>query len=560
MRSDLNRRRRCVVAILMAAAVLVGAPDCRATIFNVTTLSDSFVLDSKISLREALQAANSDSAVLDAPAGSGADTIQFDAGLFAGGPATVQMTGVEYQITSSLNIVGPGRDTLTLDAQQLSRHFNSSSAAAAVQISGMTLRNGKVSVTGNGPNGSGGSITNASTMTLDNVRLTNNQSSTNFISTGTTTYGGGAIYNLRATLAVQNSIVQNNSTTRAGGGLESSGGNVTITNTTFSANTSGDIGPSIAANDGTFLTLDHTTADNAINTRFFNTSPRHSKLTVTDSALGQVSGYGNTSISRSTVGNMTIFEVGTIADSNVGVISTSDYVNAAKLDVTRSTLKQVNQDYGNVTISNSTLTNAALGSRALTASQGSTLLENVTVAGYKTGLDGALYFANGSLATIRNSTITGNQANRGGGIFLATGTLNMDSTIVANNVATLTAGDVSGFVLGQYNLIEDATGAFLLSPNNILGQDPVLGPLTDNGGSTLTFQLLTGSPAIDHGSNPAGLPYDQRGFARVVGIAPDIGALERVPEPASLALLAAAAIMIRRPRTRQTLRSSQRSN
>jgi len=52
--------------------------------------------------------------------------------------------------------------------------------------------------------------------------------------------------------------------------------------------------------------------------------------------------------------------------------------------------------------------------------------------------------------------------------------------------------------------------------------------LADNGGPTMTHALLADSPAIDAGSNPAGLAYDQRGapFERVKGAAADCGAYE----------------------------------
>src|SRR5262249_46297610 len=55
-----------------------------------------------------------------------------------------------------------------------------------------------------------------------------------------------------------------------------------------------------------------------------------------------------------------------------------------------------------------------------------------------------------------------------------------------------------------------------------------LGPLQVNGGGTETHVPADDSPVVDAGSNPAGLTTDQRGvaFARVVGGAPDIGAVE----------------------------------
>ena len=70
---------------------------------------------------------------------------------------------------------------------------------------------------------------------------------------------------------------------------------------------------------------------------------------------------------------------------------------------------------------------------------------------------------------------------------------------------------------------------------NIVGVDPLLGPLADNGGPTQTMALLAGSPAIDKGDNTlvpidpsTGLPFttDQRGFTRVVNGTVDIGAFE----------------------------------
>ncbi len=79
--------------------------------------------------------------------------------------------------------------------------------------------------------------------------------------------------------------------------------------------------------------------------------------------------------------------------------------------------------------------------------------------------------------------------------------------------------------------------------------DPKLAPLDDNGGPTLTMALLPGSPAID-AADPAAAPAtDQRGIARPVGPAPDIGAFEyglpavlRIsgPQPADLDILVSA--------------------
>ena len=85
-----------------------------------------------------------------------------------------------------------------------------------------------------------------------------------------------------------------------------------------------------------------------------------------------------------------------------------------------------------------------------------------------------------------------------------------------------------------YNLIEDTTGCTIDGDEtgNIYGEDPLLGPLADNGGYTLTHALLRGSPAIDTASaNDVDgnlVVVDQRGITRPQGLANDIGAFEFV--------------------------------
>ena len=68
-----------------------------------------------------------------------------------------------------------------------------------------------------------------------------------------------------------------------------------------------------------------------------------------------------------------------------------------------------------------------------------------------------------------------------------------------------------GLSLGN-NLSNDQTCAFIKQSDIIA--DPVLGPLTNNGGPTLTHALLSGSPAIDQGTNFSCPTRDQRGFPR----------------------------------------------
>ncbi|HEX5221115.1 MAG TPA: choice-of-anchor Q domain-containing protein, partial [Verrucomicrobiae bacterium] len=117
------------------------------------------------------------------------------------------------------------------------------------------------------------------------------------------------------------------------------------------------------------------------------------------------------------------------------------------------------------------------------------------------------------------------------------------NTIVARNSAT-NGPDGNGFLFNSqdYNLIENTNGMTLLGTltHVIIGQDPLLGPLQNNGGPSPTMALLPNSPAIDQGRS-FGLIADQRGFARpynlpsianaAEGDGSDIGAYELIPTP-----------------------------
>lgn len=101
------------------------------------------------------------------------------------------------------------------------------------------------------------------------------------------------------------------------------------------------------------------------------------------------------------------------------------------------------------------------------------------------------------------------------------------NTIVAENTATFTIGTEDcwgGYTSADHNLVGDATGCPADGPGDVTTLDARLGPLADNGGATLTHLPLKGSPAIDAGDTS--LTVDQRGVARPVGPADDIGAAE----------------------------------
>ncbi|MGO9246038.1 MAG: choice-of-anchor Q domain-containing protein [Verrucomicrobiia bacterium] len=116
----------------------------------------------------------------------------------------------------------------------------------------------------------------------------------------------------------------------------------------------------------------------------------------------------------------------------------------------------------------------------------------------------------------------------GGGI---DGSGQLLNSLIASNSTAGSGPDVSGsFTSLGYNLIgtTDSSSSGFGATGDLLNVNPLLGPLTDNGGPTFTCALLPGSPAIDAGTCVGAPPYDQRGVLRPQGAACDIGAFEFV--------------------------------
>ena len=127
-------------------------------------------------------------------------------------------------------------------------------------------------------------------------------------------------------------------------------------------------------------------------------------------------------------------------------------------------------------------------------------------------------------------------------------TLTLQGSIIANNTSLGVPNDLSGgagaakvTIAGANNLVR-AFGSDVSLPagqGNLAGQCPLLGPLRDNGGTTSTHALSSGSPGVGAGNNTVDDPlahatalYDQRGvgFARSIGGFTDMGAFQRQGE------------------------------
>ena len=155
--------------------------------------------------------------------------------------------------------------------------------------------------------------------------------------------------------------------------------------------------------------------------------------------------------------------------------------------------------------------------------QGVLTMSNSTVSGNHAELDGG-GLNNAGTATVVNSTFTENSAAEGGGIFNdLLFKAEFTNTIIANSGS---GNDCAGRVdsLG-HNLDSDGSCAFS-EQGDLSGVDPLLGPLEDNGGSSLSHAPRAGSPAVDAGYDAAAPSADQRHARRPEGDASDIGAVE----------------------------------
>ncbi len=165
---------------------------------------------------------------------------------------------------------------------------------------------------------------------------------------------------------------------------------------------------------------------------------------------------------------------------------------------------------------------------------------NTTIAGND---DSALYIFGTSDPVLTHVTVVGN----GTGLFPDSVNVTVNNSIFAANGVNCELGN--GTVDFNFSLVDDTTdncGASDGVDGNIVGDDPQLLPLGDNGGPTptmLPFNLTGGvsavSPVIDVGDDTlsvdetnAPLAFDQRGsgFPRVVGAEVDMGAVEGVDE------------------------------
>lgn len=197
---------------------------------QVTSLADDALAnladDGKVSLREAIEAANTNTSVDGStPGESGVqDEIVFQAGLT--GP--IFLAAGQITIAEAVTIQGLGARLTTVNGQKKSRLFDVTSASGGVTFDGLTLIGGVT----NAGDESGGAIRSAtaSQLTIQNCAITGN-------STLASDARGGGIY-AYGSVTVANSTISGNSTSGlfANGGGIYARGSVSVTNSTVSGN------------------------------------------------------------------------------------------------------------------------------------------------------------------------------------------------------------------------------------------------------------------------------------------------------------------------------------
>lgn len=332
--------------------------------------------------------------------------------------------------------------------------------------------------------------------------------------TGGSAYGeGGAIIN-SGTLTIRHSDIERNAAySSMGGGVFNASGTLTVTDSTFSMNSAGG-GGGIYNYTGTVSVT--------------------GSLFVGNSAAGGTSSGGAIANQGGVVTVTTTTFLENSADARGGALF-NQY--GGTLNISRSTLSDNEASY----------TGGGIYSHA-----GTLRLLNSTVSGNSSMEGGGIYFEQGNVIEITNATLTGNVAqSRGGGIACgySSAQTTVNNSIIAGNSADYAPefyfpSSLPGALSGSNTLIANGSGQSALADGvngNLVGTaadpiDPMLGPLADNGGPTLTCALLDGSPAIDAGDDALSAgSTDQRGRARIFGTV-DIGAFEVQPDGVAQAM------------------------
>ncbi len=487
-------------------------------------------------------------AIMQANFSAGPDTITLPAGVYQltrPGDDDLAVLG-DLDITDDLIIQGAGSSVTTVDGNGAvtgDRVFQILATAKNVTLSGLTIRNGKKTNTfdeGGGLYWNGGG---PSHLTLTDVVVENNAAY----------YGGGLFLNYSSAgdrVVIDRLIVRTNTATAASGGLGVNFGDFAVfdlRNSKFYSNTAYQAGgiyfqgaPPNGLSSVSIQTSEIYSNTASLSAGFEN----HSGTAIVPVILQTSNLYQNhASFYGGAIGNYGTLAISTVTlDTNSAVTRGGGIYNyeGGVIEMKQSTLSRNTAQTGGGIYSEFFNNNTAL----LT-------LTNGTISGNSASQDGAGIYADGGQINLFNATIAGNEilvpigtlyAGLGGGVYAnARVTLTAANTLLGDNTHRYQAqppepDDCFGSINSQgYNLIRTTSNCTIggTTSGNITGQDPLLGPLQNNGGLTPTQALLPASPAIDTGplsgcTGAGGSPItiDQRSVGRPYNGICDIGAYE----------------------------------
>jgi CSLREA domain-containing protein len=520
----------------------------------VNTLQDELNEDGNCSLREAIQAANTNTPVDDCGSGDGliTDTITFNISgvitvtdqlqVINGGPLVIDGGGV---ITTS----GDGitrvwwidlNSDLTLqNFAVVNGYVNNQNGAGLYNDAGNLTINqcnfmeNHFAISDSAHHYGGGIYSIGGTLEVFDSRFENNGSPDKYshgggiaildasgqiirttfqnnISAGCYDYpycgipGGGGLYQYNGTVIIKDSQFISNIGTYGGGGITNHVGRLTITNSTFFDNSG-------LSGGGIFNHGDMTISKSFLSSNF------------TDNTGGGLANTGNITITESIFSDNSssagggLYNYGTMDiisstfSTNMGEAGGGVF-NANMISITDSTFSanSAAEDGGGV----------ANLPRIPIIGPYQTITNSTFSGNHAMNNGGGIYNSMINLAII-NSTFTENSADGSGGGFYVDEvwsflSIPITNTIIANS---LSGGDCYGNAKifdGGHNISSDDTCGFDPVNGSMPDTEPLLGPLQDNGGPTWTHELLAGSPAIDAGDNTQCPMADQRGIARPV--------------------------------------------
>lgn len=471
--------------LIVGQQLLASSPASTNTTIMVTTTSDTIANDGECALREAIIAANTDTASNECSAGNGADTIVFDPVLTADFVLTLTGANEDQAQTGDLDILNTvtisGTGQTVIDGNNADRVFHVLSGAR-LTLDGVTVQNG------NPGTADGGGIYTVGRLTVSDSTVTANRRNGIYNSGGLleltnvdidNNLNGYGLYNTNTgSLNYSGGSVSGNE----GGGIYNNASPATLTNLNIISNTNGS---------GVFNSLANLTISQSV--VMSNTSTANG---------GGIYNEGNS-------GGADIID--TRIRGNTAVSSGGGIYNNGVMDINGSTLDN----------------NSARSGGGIEHSGVSLHITNSTISDNSTSDNGGGFYNKGS-ATLTHVTLSGNTANgpdTGGNIFNDEALLTLQNSIAANSPVDGNCFYSGGTVTSSGNNLDDGNTCGFNNAGDIVNADPLLGPLQNNGGLTFTQALLSGSPAINQGKNDFCPATDQRGFARPAGDC-DIGAYE----------------------------------